>query len=80
MDEHDVKNSGMREFNSFVLEAIKMHNFFEQHASRQFKERLNSLRPDSVRQWGKMTPAQTLAHLCKGMEQAMGEVRPPECS
>jgi Protein of unknown function (DUF1569) len=54
-----------------------MRNFFEQNASQQFKDRLASLRPDSQRQWGKMNAAQMLAHLCKGMEQAMGDILPP---
>ena len=53
-----------------------MRNFFDQNAGQQFKERLAQLRPASERQWGKMNPSQALAHLCKGMEQAMGEVRP----
>ena len=54
-----------------------MRNFFDQNAAQQFKERLAQLRPDSERQWGKMNPSQALAHMSKGMEQAMGEVRPP---
>lgn len=54
-----------------------MKSFFEQNASPQFKDRLARLRPDSESQWGKMNAAQMVAHLCKGMEQAMGEVRPP---
>lgn len=39
--------------------------------------RLAHLRPDSVRHWGKMNPAQAMAHCCKGMEQALGDVLPP---
>jgi len=54
-----------------------MKTFFDKDASQEFKDRLASLRPDSERQWGKMNSAQMVAHLCKGMEQAMGEVRPP---
>ena len=54
-----------------------MRTFFDKGASQEFKVRLASLSPDSVRQWGKMNSAQMVAHLCKGMEQAMGEVRPP---
>ncbi|MEO8996434.1 MAG: DUF1569 domain-containing protein [Nitrosospira sp.] len=54
-----------------------MKTFFDKDASHEFKNRLASLKPDSERQWGKMNSAQMVAHLCKGMEQAMGEVRPP---
>jgi hypothetical protein len=51
--------------------------FFDRDASQQFRDRLANLRPESERLWGKMNSAQMLAHLCKGMEQATGEVRPP---
>src|SRR5271170_7659618 len=54
-----------------------MKNFFDPGAGQQFKDRLERLRPDSERQWGKMTSPQMVAHLCKSMEQAMGEVVPP---
>ena len=54
-----------------------MLNFFDRGASQQFKNRLALLRPDSKAEWGKMNPAQALAHLCKGMEQAMGDIKPP---
>ena len=54
-----------------------MRNFFDQGANLQFKERLAHLRPDSVREWGRMTPAQVLAHLSKGMELVLGDIRPP---
>jgi hypothetical protein len=54
-----------------------MQTIFAPNASREIKERLSRLRPDSQRQWGKMNPAQAVAHCCKGMEQAMGDVLPP---
>jgi Protein of unknown function (DUF1569) len=54
-----------------------MRNIFEPNASQEIKERLSQLRPDSERQWGKMNPAQAVAHCCKGMEQALGDVLPP---
>jgi hypothetical protein len=53
-----------------------MRSFFDQDACQQVKNRLACLGPDSERQWGKMNSAQMVAHLCKGMEQAMGEVLP----
>src|ERR1700761_6083483 len=54
-----------------------MRNIFDPSASQEIKERLSRLRPDGVRQWGKMNPAQAVAHCCKGMEQALGDVLPP---
>ncbi len=40
------------------------------------KQRLQHLKPDSQRQWGKMSPAQMLAHCSAGLEMAAGEIRP----
>jgi hypothetical protein len=54
-----------------------MRTIFEPDATREIKERLSQLRPDSERQWGTMNPAQVLAHCSKGMEQATGDVLPP---
>lgn len=54
-----------------------MRNIFDPSASQEIKERLSLLRADSKRQWGKMNPAQAVAHCSKGMEQALGDVLPP---
>ena len=54
-----------------------MRSIFEPGAGQEIQQRTSLLRPDSERQWGKMNPAQALAHLCKGLEQALGDVRPP---
>ena len=54
-----------------------MRNIFEPNATREIKERLSQLRPDGERQWGKMNPAQAVAHCCMGMQQALGDVLPP---
>lgn len=54
-----------------------MRSMFEPDAREHIKERLSQLRPDSQRKWGKMNPAQTLAHCCKSLEQVLGDVRPP---
>jgi hypothetical protein len=43
----------------------------------EVKERLAHLRPDSERQWGKMTAAQMLAHCAATMEMAVGLTFPP---
>jgi hypothetical protein len=63
--------------NSLFRRSLYVKNFFDQNAGQQFKDRLANLRSESERQWGKMNAAQMVAHLCKGMEQAMGEVLPP---
>src|SRR5882724_7621644 len=52
-----------------------MKNLFEAAVVEEVKERMALLRPDSERQWGKMNPAQTLAHCSAAME--MGERTPP---
>jgi Protein of unknown function (DUF1569) len=54
-----------------------MKNLFEAAVVVEVKERMALLRPDSERQWGKMNPAQTLAHCSAAMEIAVGERTPP---
>jgi len=54
-----------------------MKNLFEAAVMEEVKERMALLRPDSERQWGKMNPAQTLAHCSAAMEMAVGERTPP---
>src|SRR5260370_20624797 len=54
-----------------------MKNLFEAVVVEEVKERMALLRPDSERQWGKMNPAQTLAHCSAAMEMAVGERTPP---
>jgi hypothetical protein len=54
-----------------------MKNLFEASAVEEVKERMAKLRPDSERLWGKMKPAQALAHCSAAMGMATGEVRPP---
>ncbi len=54
-----------------------MKNLFDPSAVASVKERVNSLRPDSERQWGKMTVSQALAHCAATMEVACGDKTPP---
>jgi hypothetical protein len=54
-----------------------MKNLFQPETVQELKERLAHLRPDSPRQWGKMTPGQAVAHCAMGMELALGDRRPP---
>ena len=54
-----------------------MKNLFQPETVAELKTRLTQLRPDSPRQWGKMTPAQAMNHCARGMELALGDRRPP---
>ena len=54
-----------------------MKDLFDASAAKAFKLRLATLRADSKRQWGRMNPAQAVAHCAMGLELAMGERRPP---
>ena len=54
-----------------------MKNLFEAACVEEVKQRLSRVEPDSPRQWGKMNPAQMLAHCSLGLEMAAGEIRPP---
>lgn len=54
-----------------------MKNLFDVAVADQIKQRVGRLQIDSERQWGKMDPAQALAHCASGLEMAMGEIRPP---
>ena len=54
-----------------------MTNLYDNTAVNRVKERIANLRHDSQRQWGKMTPAQAVAHCSQAMEWAVGDVKPP---
>jgi hypothetical protein len=54
-----------------------MKNLFEAARLAEVKERTAQLRPDSEPLWGKMNPAQALAHCSLGMEWAVGDRIPP---
>ena len=53
-----------------------MKNLFEAARVEEVKERITRLRPDSERQWGKMNPAQALAHCSAAIDMAMGKTPP----
>src|SRR6266446_7592096 len=57
--------------------SLRMKSLFEAATVEEVKGRMAELRPDSERQWGKMNPAQALAHCSAAMEMAMGEKFPP---
>jgi hypothetical protein len=54
-----------------------MKNLFEAATMNEIQERITHLRPDSERQWGKMNPAQMLAHCSAWMEMVAGLNSPP---
>jgi hypothetical protein len=53
-----------------------MKNLFDPNDLESLTSRIAQLRPDSPRQWGTMTVAQTLAHCSLGVQTATGELRP----
>lgn len=54
-----------------------MKNFYEPSTAKEVKDRIANLKPESQRQWGKMTAPQALAHCSSGMEWAVGDSFPP---
>ena len=57
--------------------SLRRKSLFDSAAVEEVKERMARLRPDSERQWGKMSPAQMLAHCAAAIGMAVGETRPP---
>ncbi|AHG93546.1 protein of unknown function DUF1569 (plasmid) [Gemmatirosa kalamazoonensis] len=55
----------------------RRRNLFDPDAVAEVQRRLQTLRPDSPRQWGTMTPSQMVVHCARAVEQALGERRPP---
>jgi hypothetical protein len=54
-----------------------MKNLFDPRLANELKQRIDRLRIDSGRQWGKMSAAQAISHCASGLEMALGEIRPP---
>jgi len=54
-----------------------MKNIYDTAALEELNKRLAQLKPDSKRQWGKMDPAQALAHCSKAIEMAEGKINSP---
>jgi hypothetical protein len=52
-------------------------NLFDRNDAEEIRQRIERLRPDSPRQWGKMAPAQMAAHCANGLEMALGKIKPP---
>ena len=54
-----------------------MNSLFDPETSRKIIQRIENLKVNSPRQWGKMDVAQMLAHCAFGMETAIGDKNPP---
>jgi len=54
-----------------------MKNLFERARFDEVKQRIAQLKPDDQPQWGKMNPAQAMAHCAVGLEWAVGDRIPP---
>lgn len=54
-----------------------MKNLFEADCAAEVRTRLANLRTDSQRIWGKMTPAQAVAHCAGALEVALGDKTSP---
>jgi len=57
------------------MTAFAMKNLFDAARVEEVKQRLARLRTDS--QWGKMNAPQAVAHCSRGLELALGDLRPP---
>jgi len=54
-----------------------MKSLFDNATAADVTSRVAGLTPVSPRQWGKMGPAQAVAHCSLGMQMALGEHKPP---
>ena len=54
-----------------------MRNLFDVNMAEQLKARITHLEPNSQRLWGKMSPAQAMAHCAGALEWAVGDSLPP---
>ena len=53
-----------------------MKVLYDPERAAEVQDRLQRLRADSPRQWGKMSASQMLAHCAIGLEAALGDIRP----
>lgn len=54
-----------------------MKNLFETDALTEVISRIDTLKPSSARQWGKMDVAQMMAHCSAALDMAAGRANPP---
>ncbi len=53
-----------------------MRNLFDGESAAALKARIGEVRRDSERQWGRMTPAQAIAHCAALFDVAVGDTVP----
>ncbi len=53
-----------------------MFTLFDPASTEKMLLRIESITPEAARQWGKMTVDQMLAHCAKGLEMAIGIIKP----
>lgn len=54
-----------------------MKDLFDSATAAEVMDRVRRLTPESRREWGTMSAAQTMAHCSLGMEDALGDNKPP---
>lgn len=54
-----------------------MKNLFEREAVEEVISRIDTLQPETPRQWGKMDVAQMMAHCSGALDMASGRLNPP---
>ena len=54
-----------------------MKNLFDADTVEEVRARIARLAPTSIRQWGRMSAAQAVAHCAVGLEITLGDQRPP---
>lgn len=59
-----------------MTQIILMKNIFTPEVTKEIKERINNLTPQSERQWGKMTVAQMMAHCSVTYEMIYEDIHP----
>jgi hypothetical protein len=60
-----------------VASPSRVKTLFDAATLEEVKGRMAQLSPETERQWGKMNPAQMLAHCSATIAMAMGKVSPP---
>ncbi len=53
-----------------------MHTLFDPAVTEKILQRVEALTPEADRKWGKMTVDQMVAHCVKGLEMAIGIIKP----
>jgi hypothetical protein len=55
-----------------------MYSLFDPHVAEKTLQRIDNLRVNSPRLWGKMDVSQMMAHCVAGLETAVGDRNPPQ--